>query len=51
MRLDKKTPCVKTSYCGDCNTLERICNVWTIMEKSYPKGRIKVILINEDLGL
>ena len=51
MRLDKKTPCVKTSYCEDCKSPERICNVWTITEKSYPKGRIKVVLINQDLGL
>jgi MinD superfamily P-loop ATPase len=51
IRLDKKTPCVKTSYCEDCKTAERICNVWAITEKSYPKGRIKVVLINEDLGL
>ena len=51
MRLDKKTPCVKTSYCEECNSPDRICNTWTITEKSLPKGRIKIILINEDLGL
>ena len=49
-RLDKKTPCVKTGYCDDCSSPDRICNNWTITEKSYPKGRIKVVLINEDLG-
>ena len=51
MRLDKKTPCVKTSYCEECKGPDRICNTWTITEKSFPKGRVKVILINEDLGL
>ena len=51
MRLDKKTPCVKTSYCEECKSPDRICNSWTITEKSFPKGRVKVILINEDLGL
>jgi hypothetical protein len=51
IRHDQKTPCVKTSYCMDCNSPGRICNIWTIHEKSYPKGRIKVILINQDLGL
>ncbi len=50
MRLDKKTPCVKTSFCAECSSPGRICNVWTITEKSFPKGRIKVVLINEDLG-
>ena len=51
MRLDKRTPCVKTSYCEDCKSPERICNHWTITEKSFPKGRIKVILINEVVGI
>jgi L-lactate utilization protein LutB len=51
IRLDKKTPCVKTSYCDECSSPDRICNSWTITEKAFPKGRIKVVLINEDLGL
>ena len=51
MRLDKKTPCVKTSYCEECKSPDRICNTWTITEKAFPKGRVKVVLINEDLGL
>jgi hypothetical protein len=50
-RLKMKTPCVKTGFCEDCKSPERICNVWTITEKSFPKGRIKVVLVNEDLGL
>jgi L-lactate utilization protein LutB len=50
MRLDKKTPCVKTSFCEECKSPDRICNTWTITEKSFPKGRVKVVLINEDLG-
>jgi L-lactate utilization protein LutB len=29
---------------------DRICNTWTITEKAFPKGRVKVVLINEDLG-
>ncbi|MFY9704874.1 MAG: lactate utilization protein [Desulfobacterales bacterium] len=50
MRLDMKTPCVKTSFCEECKSPDRICNTWTITEKSYPKGRVKVVLINEELG-
>lgn len=46
-----KTPCIKTGRCSDCKSPDRICNVWTITEKSYPKGRIKVVIINRDLGL
>jgi len=51
MRLDKKVPCVKTGFCEDCSSPDRICNTWTITEKSFPKGRIKLVLINQDLGL
>jgi len=51
MRLDKKTPCVKTAFCEECKSPDRICNSWIITEKSFPKGRIKVILINDDMGL
>ena len=50
MRLGKKTPCAKTSYCEECKSPDRICNTWTITEKSFPKGRVKVVLINNDLG-
>jgi L-lactate utilization protein LutB len=50
MRLDKNTPCRKTSFCDECKSPDRICNTWTITEKSFPKGRIKVVLINADLG-
>jgi hypothetical protein len=51
LRLKMKTPCVQTGFCEDCKSPERICNVWTITEKSFPKGRIKIVLINQDLGI
>ena len=51
MRLDMKTPCIKTGVCSECKSSARICNTWTITQKSFPKKRIKVVLINEDLGL
>jgi L-lactate utilization protein LutB len=46
-----KTPCQKTGYCHDCKSPDRICNAWTIMEKCFPPKRIKVVLIQQDLGL
>ncbi|MFW5988982.1 MAG: lactate utilization protein [Desulfosudaceae bacterium] len=49
-RLDKKTPCAKTAACQDCSSPDRICNTWVITEKSFPPGRLKIILINQDLG-
>jgi len=51
IRLGMKTPCTKTSYCEECKSATRICNTWTITEKSFPKGRIKIVIINEDMGL
>lgn len=45
-----KTPCQATGKCMDCNSPQRLCNTWTITEKSYPVGRIKIVLINEELG-
>jgi hypothetical protein len=51
MRLEKQTPCVKTGHCQECSSPDRICNTWTITEKSFPKGRVNVILINEEIGL
>ncbi|WP_020587517.1 lactate utilization protein [Desulfobacter curvatus] len=50
MKLDKKTPCAKKGFCHDCSSPDRICNYWTITEKSFQQGRIKIILVNEDLG-
>jgi L-lactate utilization protein LutB len=51
MRLEMNTPCIKTGRCEECKSPKRICNTWTITEKSFPKGRVKIVLINEDLGL
>ena len=50
IRLGKKTPCTKTGYCMDCSSPDRICSAWTLLERSAPKGRIHVVLINEEIG-
>ncbi|HSO21239.1 MAG TPA: lactate utilization protein [Desulfosarcina sp.] len=50
LRLDKKTPCSKTGSCEDCSSPDRICNAWAVTEKSFPKHRVKIILINDDMG-
>jgi len=51
IRLGMETPCAKTSFCEECKSADRICNTWTITEKSFPKGRIKLVIINEDMGI
>ena len=50
IRLNKKTPCAKSMQCEDCSSPDRICNTWAITEKSNPPERVKIILINQDLG-
>lgn len=46
-----KTPCAVTGRCSDCSSPDRICNQRLILHKCHPKGRIRVILIDQDLGL
>ncbi len=51
VRLKTNTPCSKTGTCMKCNCPDKICRYWSIVESSFPAGKIKVILINEDLGI
>jgi hypothetical protein len=51
LRHNFKTPCTRTGRCMDCSSPQRICNVWSIIERSWPPGRIHVVLIMADLGL
>lgn len=46
-----RTPCHTTGICHDCNSPDRICNTWSIMEKCFPAGRIRIILIDQELGI
>lgn len=50
IRLNRKTPCAATGRCGDCFTPESICCQTLITRRSAIPGRIKVILIGEELG-
>lgn len=49
-RLNKNTPCTATGVCSDCLSPDCICNQVVVTRRSGIKGRIKVILIGEDLG-
>lgn len=50
VRLNMKTPCAKYGFCHDCYTSDCICCEIVITRKSRIPGRIKVILVGEDLG-
>lgn len=49
-RLNKNTPCAATGVCSDCLSPDCICNQVVITRRSGIEGRIKVILIGEELG-
>jgi hypothetical protein len=46
-----ETPCVTTGKCNDCKAENRMCNVFTIIEGKPLRTSIKVVVIDEDLGL
>ena len=46
-----KTPCNLTGECGDCTGTDSCCAYMVSTRVSRPAGKIKVILIGEDLGL
>ena len=50
-RFLRKTPCSATGSCADCKSPECICNQILITRHCRPEGRIKFILVGEDLGL
>src|SRR6056297_283283 len=49
-RLSRKTPCTDLGYCTDCSSPERICNAFVFIKRQGAKGRIKVFIVNKDLG-
>ena len=49
-RFGLDTPCAKLGKCMDCQHEQCICCEILITRYSRHKGRIKVILVNEDLG-
>lgn len=50
MRLGLATPCAKAGRCSDCQSPQRICNMWSIIEGHAVRGRIHVKLVGETLG-
>lgn len=50
IRLEQNTPCAKTGYCNSCQVEDTICCQTVITRRSRQDGRIKVILVAEELG-
>ena len=49
-RFGLATPCSVTGSCGDCKHETCICNQILITRNSKPAGRIKMIIVGEELG-
>ena len=49
-RFGLSTPCAKTGSCMDCKSPDNICCQFLMTRYSMHKGRISVILVNDDLG-
>ena len=50
-RFQLPNPCTTTGTCADCKSETCICNQILITRHCRPVGRIKFILVGEDLGL
>ena len=50
-RFSNETPCAVTGACADCKAEGCICNQIVITRHCRPIGRIKFILVGEDLGM
>ena len=49
-RFQNQTPCMHTGVCADCKSEGCICNQIVITRHCRPVGRIKFIIVGEDLG-
>ena len=49
-RFPFETPCEVTGACADCKSEESICNQILITRNCRPAGRIKFVLVGEELG-
>ena len=50
VRLERATPCVKTGVCGHCRSEDRICCSYVTLAQQRVPDRIKVIIVDEELG-
>ncbi len=49
-RLNRNTPCYKTGKCENCYSADSMCSQIVITRRSSIYGRIKVLLIADNLG-
>lgn len=50
-RLNYNTPCSKTGFCSECNSPDRICRITTVIDRKPRLTDMRVLVVNEELGL
>ena len=50
IRLNNKTPCNKTGECMNCLSSDRICSIYVKLGYQGNVDRIKIVIVNQDLG-
>lgn len=52
-KLGRSTPCAVTGECSNCNSPERICRCYTVINGQMPKDkdRIHIIVVKKELGI
>lgn len=50
VRLNKKTPCTKTGECMNCSSPDRICSSYVKLGYQGNIDRIKIVIVDQDLG-
>lgn len=43
-------PCVQLGHCIDCKSDQRVCHVLSIIQGQHEKSRMKLFVVNEELG-
>jgi len=50
-RLKLSTPCATSGFCENCDSPQRICRVFSIIERKPPHSDISVLVCGEPMGL
>ncbi len=43
-------PCVTKGYCTDCLSSQRVCNIISTIQGQHEKGRMTLLIVNEEAG-
>ncbi|MBI4722977.1 MAG: lactate utilization protein [Candidatus Stahlbacteria bacterium] len=49
-RFNRLLPCTETGKCNDCHATDRICNHLLVTYRQHKKGRVSIVIVDEELG-